>query len=190
MRLYSVVKFKPQKETLIAGIAFLAAVLANSTATLLKGTIFYYLFYHGIFVLGISILFPIWFTGIKRKRPLSYMGITNRAWLKAIFAGMIFAGALIPGRVIGHNITYPPAEVLLYTTISLVMASLFEEVFFRGFLQTTFENAFGIIPAIILSGITFSIYHIGYRDFRDIKGCLCYFLSELFLLYHSGQLKI
>ncbi|MCL0049041.1 CPBP family intramembrane metalloprotease, partial [Dehalococcoidia bacterium] len=63
----------------------------------------------------------------------------------------------------------PATDVLIYTSIALVMSTLFEEVFFRGFLQTRFEKAFGIFPAIVLSGLTFSLYHLGYPAYRDFN---------------------
>ena len=39
----------------------------------------------------------------------------------------------------------------------LLMTTFSKEFFFRVFLQLRFENAFGAIPAIILSGLVFSI---------------------------------
>jgi membrane protease YdiL (CAAX protease family) len=60
------------------------------------------------------------------------------------------------------------------------MTSLFEEVFFRGFIQTRFEKAFGAIPAIMLSGLTFSLYHLGYPNYRNLKLLFVLFLVGMF----------
>lgn len=59
-----------------------------------------------------------------------------------------------------------------------MMTTLFEELLFRGFLQTRFEKLFGCIPAIILSGFFFSLYHISYPGFRNV--------TDLALLFAVG----
>ena len=60
------------------------------------------------------------------------------------------------------------------------MSTLFEEVFFRGFLQTRFEKAFGIFPAIVLSGLTFSLYHLVYPAYRDFNLLMILFFVGMF----------
>ena len=59
----------------------------------------------------------------------------------------------------------PSLWPLLWLTLCLTYSAVFEEVFFRGFLQTRLEAAFGMMPAILLSGITFSLYHLGYEPY-------------------------
>ncbi len=50
----------------------------------------------------------------------------------------------------------------------MTFSTMFEEVFFRGFLQTRFANAFGVVPALLLSGVAFSLYHVGYgAEYRN-----------------------
>ena len=46
------------------------------------------------------------------------------------------------------------------------MTTFFEEFLFRGFFQTRLEKAFGWPPAILISGLMFSLYHLGYPGFR------------------------
>jgi len=39
---------------------------------------------------------------------------------------------------------------------------LFEAIFFRGWLQLRFEDAFGVIPGLVLAALAYSLYHVGY----------------------------
>jgi hypothetical protein len=39
---------------------------------------------------------------------------------------------------------------------------LFEAIFFRGWLQLRFEEAFGLVPSLILGALCYSLYHVGY----------------------------
>lgn len=61
------------------------------------------------------------------------------------------------------------------------MSTLFEEVFFRGFLQTQFEQRFGAVPAIVFSAVCFSVYHVGYGNIRmDVPELLSLFFIGIF----------
>jgi hypothetical protein len=41
-------------------------------------------------------------------------------------------------------------------------AGLFEAIFFRGWVQLSFEQSFGAIPAVLIGSALYSLYHIGY----------------------------
>lgn len=46
---------------------------------------------------------------------------------------------------------------------------------FRGFFQTRPEKQYGTVTAILLSGLLFSLYHIGYPGFRSLPDLLLLF---------------
>jgi hypothetical protein len=47
--------------------------------------------------------------------------------------------------------------------VTMVLAvGLFEAVFFRGWLQLRFEEAFGVVPSVIMGALCYSLYHVGY----------------------------
>jgi membrane protease YdiL (CAAX protease family) len=169
------IKFKPQKETFIAFSSFLVCVLMNATANTFKGNLFF-VFYHCIFGLGICIFFPLLYVGIIRKEPLASIGLTIKGWQKAIMIALAFLAISIPGQFIGKNVSFPSFDKFIYISIPLFMSSLFEEIYFRGFIQTKLEKAFGIIPAVLLSGMFFSLYHLGYPKFRSMELLLTMFL--------------
>jgi len=52
------------------------------------------------------------------------------------------------------------------------MTTFFEEFLIRGFLQTRIEKEYGFIIAILVSGLMFSLYHIGYPGYRNFDSLL------------------
>lgn len=172
-------KFTPQLETTVVFGVFIVSVLANVFANLFHGILFN-LFYQGVFGIGICISFPLWYTVVIRKEPIRNIGLTTNGWLKALLIAFIFIAISIPGQMIGKVIPFPMWDKFIYISIALIMSTLFEELFFRGFLQTKFEKAFGIIPAIILSGLAFSLYHLGYPRYRSIGLLITLFLVGVF----------
>ena len=51
----------------------------------------------------------------------------------------------------------------------------FEEFLFRGFVQSRIDRQFGWVPAILVSGAMFSLYHLGYPGFRTWEDILLLF---------------
>ena len=94
--------------------------------------------------------------------------------------GLIFVIISVPWRIVGKGLIFPEESLMIYTCTALVMSTFFEEVFFRGFIQTRFERAFGILPAIVLSGLTFSLFHLGYPGYRNLNQLIILFLVGMF----------
>ncbi len=56
----------------------------------------------------------------------------------------------------------PAFENLLPLIALALTIGLFEAIFWRGWVLLRLEDCFGIIPAILLGSILYSLYHIGY----------------------------
>lgn len=50
-------------------------------------------------------------------------------------------------------------EGLIYVATALTLAGVCEEFAFRGFLQSTLTRRFSFIPAVIVSAVTFGLFH-------------------------------
>jgi membrane protease YdiL (CAAX protease family) len=51
----------------------------------------------------------------------------------------------------------------LVPLVAMALAvGLFEAIFFRGWLQLRFEEAFGLVPGLVLGAVCYSLYHVGY----------------------------
>ena len=67
----------------------------------------------------------------------------------------------LPLRTISRTQLPPFAPLLPLVALALAIG-FFEAVFWRGWVLLRLEDAFGIIPAILLSSILYAAYHIGY----------------------------
>ena len=92
-----------------------------------------------------------------------------------IFVAFSVGGQLIPKIVMGEQI---PWYLLPIGIAPLIMTTFFEEFLFRGFMQNRVEQQFGWLPAILVSGLMFSLYHLGYPGFRTFE--------DIFLLFGVG----
>jgi len=122
-----------------------------------------------------GVILPLYWMVVIRERELKEVGITREKWLVSLIVSLILGGLLFWQYYRSFEIsaaTIPTFLVVAYT--------LWEVVFVCGWLQLRFEEAFGIIPGIILAGFCFSIYHLGY-GWYDLPGLVGLFGAGLFL---------
>lgn len=109
-------------------------------------------------LLGIGI--PVFYTKIVRDRPLADVGITARHLVPSLVLSIILGYDTYRNTLATMNVTWDRSLVPVVTMVLVV--GLFEAVFFRGWLQLRFEEAFGLIPGLLLGALCYSFYHIGY----------------------------
>lgn len=96
-----------------------------------------------------------------------------RQWVVlAAFVVFSVGGQLIPKMAAGEQI---PWRLLPMGIVPLIMTTFFEEFLFRGFVQSRIDRQFGWVPAILVSGAMFSLYHLGYPGFRTWEDILLLF---------------
>lgn len=101
----------------------------------------------------------VWIIGV-RKRSLADLGITTRHWKASIALQLVFSLILyVPAFM---NTELPAFNQLLPLVFLALAIGLFEAIFWRGWVQLRLEESFGILPAIVLAAILYSVYHIGY----------------------------
>lgn len=149
--------------------------LANFKPTPIR----YFFFYNLMYGLAFSFLCPLFFL-CKQKGTLSSLGIkkvgTRQIVILIVFVAFSIGGQLIPMIVAGKEI---PWYLLPKGIVPLLMTTFFEEFLFRGFVQSRVEQQFGWFPAILVSGIMFSLYHLGYPGFRTFGDILLLFAVGL-----------
>ena len=142
---------------LVVGVLYTATIIVGSEVW---GGVAYFLLYAllgaGIFGVGL----PLYWTVIVRKRSLYDLGISTRwLWislgLQIAFAAMQYMGTLAKGGLPGFEQSLP----LLALSLTI---GFFEAVFWRGWVLLRLEEAFGVIPAILLGSLLYAAYHIGY----------------------------
>lgn len=140
-------------------IAFIAAACAFNNFV-------YYIFYNLFYGIIASVSIPILIL-LKTGNDISDAGVKKlgKRQFIVLFAFVLFSvgGQVIPKLAAGEHLSWSVLPVAIFP---LIMTTFFEEFLFRGFIQTRFEKEFGSIAAIAVSGLSFSLYHLGYSGFR------------------------
>ena len=110
--------------------------------------------------------------GMLAEAGLKKPGIQQWAVL-SVFVAFSIGGQLIPKMAAGEQV---PWHLLPMGIVPLIMTTFFEEFLFRGFVQSRIDRQFGRIPAILVSGAMFSLYHLGYPGFRTWEDLLLLFV--------------
>jgi hypothetical protein len=97
---------------------------------------------------------------VVRRRSIADLGITTH-WLgRSLVLQLVFAGFLYINTL--AKVQLPPIEQLVPLVALALAIGFFEAVFWRGWVLLRLEEAFGIIPAILLGSVLYAAYHIGY----------------------------
>ena len=115
--------------------------------------------YHFVFALGICIMFPTWYM-VTTGRTLGDIGLSLKGFRWNALVGVLAVCVTVPWRL--GPVTIPDLMTVIVLVAAMSFSTLFEEVFFRGFLQTRAEAVLGPIPAIGCSALAFALYHLGY----------------------------
>jgi membrane protease YdiL (CAAX protease family) len=159
------VRWKPTWDLAVVAISWGLVVGTLYIATIIIGADFgggipYFIMYAiiGATIFGVGI--PLfWMIGIKR-RPIVDLGITRqRLWLsivlQIVFATFQYFQTLA-------KIDLPSLKQFIPLLFLALSIGFFEAFFWRGWVLLRLEEAFGIIPAILLSSFLYAAYHIGY----------------------------
>jgi len=115
-----------------------------------------------IFLVGI--LFPL--TCIQRTGGnWAGFGLHFKKW-RIFLSVNLFLGALLLLLFLSES--PPPTGFSLnytriWTALYVMLALCFELVFFYAFLRTRLEQAFGMVPAIMLTALFYAFHHIGFQ---------------------------
>ncbi len=148
--------WSPNADTLVAVLTEIAMIAAYWTAThLLRSELAAVLVLGLLTNLGLNVLFPVWWIAYHRTQPLSELGITTRRWLPSLLIGV----ALTAFSSFGLRHRAAGTDWLPHVLFNAVI--LWEPFFVYGWLQLRYDRAFGIIPGVLLGGLSFAAYHIG-----------------------------
>lgn len=164
-------KYQPTKDTAIAFILGFLVIAVSFSLRLCSGNatadkISFFILRDFIMIFGLGFAFPLYYVLIVRKESLGEFGITRHKWFISLIAGAVLAILLLlqftreagnAGQAIllSRKATGP----ILY----IMTAGIFEVIFFYAFLRQRFENAFGIIPGIVLTALFYSFHHVGFQ---------------------------
>ncbi len=159
-------RWNPNKDLIAVLVSWALVVGALYTATIIVGPSTWGGFaYFLLYAVAVAALFgtgiPLYWTVIVRRRPIADLGLTSRRLglslgLQLVFAALQYAGTFARTR------EFPAFEVFLPLVALALTIGLFEAIFWRGWVLLRLEEAFGIIPAVILGSVLYALYHVGY----------------------------
>ena len=161
-------RFNFTKETLVAIGAGLCMVALSGLMLLFSGDSFIdkvmsVILRDFLMIFGLGIVFVSLYAGRNKASVLKEIGFSGRRNLLSIVLYVVFAAGLLAIFLKDER----PSGLLdinnLYAAVYVLVAGIFEMTFIYGFLRASFEKAFGIIPAIILTSVFYSFHHAGFQ---------------------------
>lgn len=114
-------------------------------------------------ILLLGFLTPLHYILIVKKKSLSVLGL-HKNKLPASIAINVIAGASLLCMFINKSEEQIHFDINSFYAISYILvAGIFEMIFIYGFLRYEFERAFGILPAIFITALFYSLHHAGFQ---------------------------
>ena len=158
--------FKPDKHTLIAFLLSAGVIAASAAQLLFMNAANPFLgrfIFSMVMAVGFGICGAFYHSLVMQKMTLIDLGIrTDRIGrMLLISTGIGIVQVLIFTFEAKQPLHFTPdhIEAILY----ILLAGIFELVFFYGYLQREFEKAFGLIPSLILAAGIYSLHHVGFQ---------------------------
>ena len=141
-----------------------------------------------LMIFGLGVVFVSLYACRGEKSVLCEIGFTGRKTGLSLLLNFILAAGLLAIFLKDKK----PAGILevknLYAATYILVAGIFEMTFIYGYLRVSFEKAFGIIPAILLTSAFYSFHHAGFQpEFRHlffvgIMYCSVYYITQNLLI--------
>ena len=186
-------RFKVSKDTGIAVIAGLV-MIALSLLMLpfggdsIRDTVISFILRDMLMIFGLGVVFVSLYVERKGSDVLADIGFTKRKWILSLILNIVLGAGLlamflkdeVPQNVISLKNLYGASYILV--------AGIFEMTFIYGYLRASFENAFGIIPAILLTSAFYSFHHAGFQPeflhlfLVGLMYCSVYYITQNLLI--------
>jgi membrane protease YdiL (CAAX protease family) len=163
-KISNLLSWQPSQETLIAFVAGCIIVLLSIAMDAVRRVLWLSIAIRDVGQISLGILFPLLYIYSNGKNYADY-GFSLKRWYFFLPINFILGGLLLMQFM---SEVPPPADfqltsTVLWTAAFVILAVIFELIFFYGFLRTIFEKSFGIIPGIVLSAAFYAFHHIGFQ---------------------------
>jgi membrane protease YdiL (CAAX protease family) len=157
------VHWRPGRDTLAALTSYVLVVAGLFTAFQVFTTdrvAANFITFGPVTLAGLGVAFPILYTVLVRSRPLADLGLTVDRLLPSLILSLLLGWDTYRNTLATLDVAWTRQVAPLVVMVAVV--GLFEAIFFRGWLQLRFEEAFGLVPGLILGALCYSLYHLGY----------------------------
>lgn len=157
------IHFDVDRESIFGLACGLIMVLLSIAMALFSSEISNIILRDVLMILFLGFFMPVYYILIIKKKKLSVLGI-HKNKLMVSFIINVTAGISLLAMFISkstHDISFNINS--FYAISYILVAGIFEMVFIYGFLRYEFERAFGILPAIPVTAIFYSLHHAGFQ---------------------------
>lgn len=156
-------RFKPTKELWVVLLSWVLVVAVFYTSFQIITTervAGQFITFGIVGIMFLGVFTPIIWNSLVMKRPLSSIGITKNKLIISIVLCLAFSA--IQYYLTLRTTQLPGLKALVPIATMALAVGLYENIFYRGWIQLRMEEYFGIIPGIVLSAAIYCLYHIGY----------------------------
>lgn len=156
-------RFDIDKENIFGLVCGLIMVLVSIAMALFNSEISNIILRDILMILFLGFFTPIYYILIIKKKSLAVLWVHKNKLAVSLAINVIASISLLVMFIIkntkdiGFNINS------FYAITYILIAGIFEMVFIYGFLRYEFERAFGILPAILITAIFYSLCHAGFQ---------------------------
>lgn len=155
--------FDIDRENIFGLICGFIMILLSIAMTLFHNEIGNIILRDLLMILFLGFFTPVYYILIIKKKSLSVLGFHKNKLAVSLAVNMTAGISLFV--MFNHKSTEAISFDLnsFYAVTYILAAGIFEMVFIYGFLRYEFERAFGILPAILLTAIFYSLHHAGFQ---------------------------
>ncbi len=158
-------RWNPNRDLAIVALSCILVVGALSMATFVVGRevwggMGYFVMYAIIGATLCGIGLPLYWMVVVKKRPISDLGLTTQNWKLSLVIQIILTLLINVPRLL--QLDKPPFQQFFPLLCMALTIGFFEAVFWRGWVQLRLEEAFGMLPSIVIASALYAVYHIGY----------------------------
>ncbi len=161
-------KFNVSKETSMAALAGLVMIslsllMIPFSGNTIRDLTISFILRDLLMIFGLGVVFVSLYVEKKGNEVIEDLGFTKQKSIVSAIINLLLATGLLAmflKEQIPENIV---SVKNLYGASYILVAGIFEMTFIYGFLRMSFEKAFGIIPAIILTSVFYSLHHAGFQ---------------------------
>ncbi|PKP60865.1 hypothetical protein CVT91_04380 [Candidatus Atribacteria bacterium HGW-Atribacteria-1] len=180
------VKWNPTRDTAVAFILGFLSIAVSFGLLLFSGNttadkIGFFVLRDLIMIFCLGFAIPLYYVLFIKKESIRELGITTDKWLVSLIISIILAILLLfkfmsEAGELGQEILLNSNAIgpIFY----LMVGGIYEVLFFYVFMRQRFENAFGIIPGIVLAALFCSLSHVGFQpEFLKLFFVHAFFMS-------------
>ena len=155
--------FSVDKETLFALACGALMILLSVAMTWLDGEVASIILRDALMIVLLGFFTPLYYIVVVKKQSPAVFGLHKNRLVASLAINIVAGGALLAMFIRKNTEAIVFTQGSFYAMTYIFAAGIFEMIFIYGFLRYELERAFGIVPAIFLTAVFYSLHHAGFQ---------------------------